>query len=229
MTPVNAVIFDMDGTLVDSEHLTRRTVNAVCRDAGVNGDLLPDARLHGVTWDQIATDLRALFDVLEVTGLDLHHRCHALALAEPPAPIPGVIQALADARDAGLALALATSSNRQAADSLLARPGFEPLTVRVTADDITHSKPDPEIFLLAATKLGVAPERCLVFEDSLAGLRAANAAGMQSVAVLHSCADPPTARRLATHAIRDYTHLPQDFFASLRLCASPEEVKANPQ
>ena len=220
LNPVDAVIFDMDGTLVDSEHLTRLTVNAVCGDAGVNGDLLPDARLHGVTWDQIATDLRALFDVLDVTGLDLHHRCHALALAEPPAPIPGVIQALADARDAGLALALATSSNREAADSLLARPGFEPLTVRVTADDITRSKPDPEIFLLASKQLGVKPARCLVFEDSLAGLRAAVSAGMQSVAVLHSCADPTIARGLSTLAILDYTQLPASFFADLRRAMS---------
>lgn len=220
LNPVDAVIFDMDGTLVDSEHLTRDVVNAACAEAGVDGDAFPDEKLHGVTWDQIATDLRALFPVLDVTGRHLHERCHALAVAQPPHPIPGVLRALAAAQDAGLSLALATSSNREAADSLLARPGFEPLTVRVTADDITHSKPDPEIFLLAATKLGVAPERCLVFEDSLAGLRAANAAGMQSVAVLHSCADPTIARGLSTLAIVDYTQLPASFFADLRRAMS---------
>lgn len=213
---IDALIFDMDGTLVDSEHLTRAAVNAACAEVGVDGDAFPDEKLHGVTWDQIATGLRAQFPGLAVSGAELHRRCHALARAEPPAPVPGVVAALAAARDAGLALALATSSNREGADALLDRPGFEPLGVRVTADDITRSKPDPEIFLLAAERLGVPPDRCMVFEDSIAGLRAARAAGMQSVAVLHACADPARARALASHAITDYTELPPGFFGSVR-------------
>jgi HAD superfamily hydrolase (TIGR01509 family) len=212
---IAAAIFDMDGTLVDSEHLTRRVIDDLFAAHALDASGVRDEDLHGVTWGQIAADLVAGWPPLRgaCSGPILHARCQALWLAEPPPPLPGVIDALRDARAAGLRIALATSSQREAADALLERDGFRgAFDAVVTADDIERSKPDPQIFLLAAERLGVPADRCLVFEDSLAGLRAAAAAGMSSIAVLLRCAAPRIARSLAGGAIVDFSELPDGCF-----------------
>ncbi len=215
---IDAVLFDMDGTLVDSEHLTREVVEELMTEQGLGPSGLPDEGLHGVTWAQIAADLVAAHPALHglCTADDLHARCHRRWLSTPPPAMPGIVEALASARQTGLAIALATSAHGEAVDVLLQRDGFAGrFDARISADDITRSKPDPEIFLLAAERLGVAPERCLVFEDSLAGLRAAAAAGMASVAVLLRSADRDQARALATRAVVDFTELEPDFFGAI--------------
>lgn len=214
---IDAVIFDMDGTLVDSEHLTIQVVQALLSEHGLP-TALDETRLHGVTWAQIAADLVEEHPVLvgRCTGDLLHRRCHALWLASPPPTMPGIERALAAAADAGLRRAIATSSNAEAVDVLTRRDGWAGVfDVRVTADDISRSKPDPEIFLLAAERLGVPPGRCLVFEDSLAGLQAAKSAGMPRVAVLLRSADPARARALSDLAIVDYERLDPSFFGAI--------------
>lgn len=216
---IDAVLFDMDGTVVDSEHLTREVVEALMQERGLGPSGIPDEGLHGVTWAQIAADLVAAWPDLAArcSGDDLHARCHRRWLATPPPAMPGIVAALAAASEAGLAVALATSAHGEAADVLLAREGFVGrFDARVSADDIERSKPDPEIFLVAASRLGVLPGRCLVFEDSLAGLRAAAAAGMDSVGVLLRTADRARARALATATVTDFTDLPAGFFSSIR-------------
>ncbi len=215
---IDAVIFDMDGTLIDSEHLTVEVVQAMLSEHGLPTEV-DETRLQGVTWDQIAADLVAEHPTLApvCTGDVLHRRCHARWLGVPPPPMPGVEQAIAAAAAAGLPVAIATSSNAEAVSALRSRPGWGDLfDVEVTADDISRSKPDPEIFLLAAERLDVAPARCLVFEDSLAGLRAAGAAGMWRVAVVLRSADPNQARRLADRSIADYRDLEPGFFEAIR-------------
>ncbi len=216
---VDALVFDMDGTLVDSEHLTRVLVDDLLRDAGLPTDSVDDTELHGVTWAQIAATLLDRHPSLQgrCTPELLHRGWHALWCGSPPVPVPGVVDALKAAKAAGLPLALATSSNGESARSLLDREGFvDVFDAVVTADDIQRSKPDPEIFLLAAERLGIAPARTLVFEDSLAGLRGAKAAGMRSVAVLLRSAAPEQARDLSARAIVDYRDLEPGFFEALR-------------
>jgi HAD superfamily hydrolase (TIGR01509 family) len=213
---IRAVLLDMDGTLVDSEHLTREVVEAFAQEHGAAESGIPDERLHGVTWHAIAADLEGRLG-LPCSGDDLHRRCHARWLASPPPPVPGVTRALRAARAAGLSLVLATSSHREAAETLLARPDFAGLfDASVTADDIQRSKPDPQIFLLAAERVGVPPAACLVFEDSLAGLRAAAAAGMASVAVLLRSSAPAQAREMAAVSIVDFGDLEPGFFERIR-------------
>jgi beta-phosphoglucomutase-like phosphatase (HAD superfamily) len=91
---------------------------------------------------------------------------------------------LGDARDLGLGRAVASSSSCGWVEGWLVRHGIrELLDVVVARDDVTNVKPDPELFLLAARRLGVAPESCVVFEDSPNGMRAALTAGMHCVAV----------------------------------------------
>ena len=98
--------------------------------------------------------------------------------------LPGVETLLQDARELGLARAVASSSSCGWVESWLGRHGIRDLLdVVVARDDVTNVKPDPELFLLAARRLEVAPADCLVFEDSPNGMRAALAAGMRCVAV----------------------------------------------
>jgi HAD superfamily hydrolase (TIGR01509 family) len=109
----------------------------------------------------------------------------ASARASDPQPLlPGVEALLGDARGLGLARGVASSSSCGWVEGWLVRHGIrEMVDVVVARDDVTNVKPDPELFLLAARRLGAAPAGCVVFEDSPNGMRAALAAGMRCVAV----------------------------------------------
>jgi len=101
--------------------------------------------------------------------------------------MPGVEALLLDARARGLGRAVASSSSCGWVDGWLRRHGIRDLLdVVVARDDVRRTKPDPELFLLAASRLGVEPGACVVFEDSPNGMRAAVAAGMRCVAVLNA-------------------------------------------
>jgi HAD superfamily hydrolase (TIGR01509 family) len=105
-------------------------------------------------------------------------------LCEARSLLPGVETLLRDARDLGLRRAVASSSSCGWVEGWLVRHGIRDLLdVVVARDDVSQVKPDPELFLLAARRLGVEPARCVVFEDSPNGMRAALAAGMRCVGV----------------------------------------------
>lgn len=105
--------------------------------------------------------------------------------------LPGVEALLNDAKALGLGRAVASSSSCGWVDGWLRRHGIrELLDVVVARDDVRRVKPDPELFLLAASRLGRAPSTCLVFEDSPNGMRAALAAGMRCVAVPNALTRP---------------------------------------
>ena len=215
---VEAVIFDMDGTLVDSEPFTAVSVEAMLEAEGISDSELDPTCFFGRTWQAISDELIArhpqLADRCSPEILDARFlQCWQQT---PPPPIPGALSALAAARACG-PTALATSSHRSAVDALLAQLDLEQsLDVIVSAEDFARSKPDPECFLLAAHRLGIKPQACLVFEDSLAGLQAAQAAGMQAVAITHRTPDIEAARALSDLAVTDYHGLPPDFFSKSR-------------
>ena len=102
-------------------------------------------------------------------------------------PLIGLPEFLQQARAAGMRLGVATAADLVNAAFVLEGIGLRQVfDVIVTADDITRGKPDPEIFLLAAQRLGVPPGRCLVFEDAPMGIEAARRAGMLAVALTTS-------------------------------------------
>jgi HAD superfamily hydrolase (TIGR01509 family) len=184
--PVEAVVFDMDGVLVDSECLFRDAMMEVTR---VQGRELPHAvfmRLVGGPRDQnrqvILDHFGADFDfetwVTAANALALARMAKALPLK------PGVRE-LMDALDAaGLPMAVATSAGRGAVDRELGPTGLiSRFAAIITRDDCAHGKPHPDPFLLAAERLGMAPEACLALEDSHNGVRSAAAAGMMTIMI----------------------------------------------
>lgn len=175
---VTAVLFDMDGTLVDSTHMVEETWREFSRMNHADPAAVIDFAHGRPSRDTIA---RFSADPLRIgEWIDWITKAEGERFTEVTA-IPGaleVVRALPSDR-----WAVVTSALREPARERLLQNGFPDPAVLIGADDVTHGKPDPEGFLAAASALGVEASACVVFEDSVAGLRAAIAAGCTAVAV----------------------------------------------
>jgi len=184
--PVEAVLFDMDGLLLDTEVIYIRAMQAA---AGTLGREMPMDFCHsmvGVPSRECNLMIEALYgEGFSIEEFRRHYSVHVRGLLEGGIPHkPGVVELLDYLAGRGLPLAVATSSGRSTAESHLGKAGllgrFKALATR---DDVEHPKPRPDIYLEAARRLGVAPERCIAFEDSNIGLEAAHAAGTMAFMV----------------------------------------------
>ena len=194
---IEAVIFDCDGTLVDSEPLARAAWERMLAPYGYAiGDEeypglvgLPYARVHGYFAERIdgLPDAGAFWE-------DYSAALFALIDGELVA-FEDALEAVAALRERGVAVAVASSSPRARLDRTLRRAGLEgAFAVSVAGDEIEHGKPAPDMFLAVADRLGVAPAACAVIEDSAPGVAAGLAAGMRTVAIVR---DGEDAARLA--------------------------------
>lgn len=173
----DAVIFDMDGTLIDSTPAVVRAWTTWAEEFGVSAEAL--AGQHGVPSGATVRALlpadhheRASMRIDELELEDLHDIV----------VLPGAAEALATLATAKNAIA--TSCTMPLAQARISAAGLVAPSVLVTADQVRHGKPAPDPFLLAAKKLGVDPTRCLVVEDAPKGLQAAHAAGCHTLAVI---------------------------------------------
>lgn len=183
MQVLEAVIFDMDGTLVDSERVSQEAWKRAARDLGIE---LPGELIHSFI-GRTAHSVHAL--MVEHLGGDdeLAKECFRLHLVHFDqicetglTLMPGAREALDELHAAGYPLALATSTYRSKAIPRLDRFGLRDMFASITTgDEIENGKPAPDIFLLAAERMGVAPARCAVIEDSHNGVRSGHAAGAQ--------------------------------------------------
>jgi len=180
-----AVTFDMDGLLVDSEPLWFLAESAVMARLGADWGPADQHALVGGSLGTTVTYLIAKAGQAAdpaVVGRWLMETMVELVSTRPLAVLPGTAELLAEVQAAGLPHALVTSSVPAVVDAVLARLDVR-FDVIISGGDVTHTKPDPEGYLLAAAKLGVAPRRCMALEDSPNGVAAAEAAGFRVVAV----------------------------------------------
>jgi HAD superfamily hydrolase (TIGR01509 family) len=183
----DAVIFDMDGVLIDSEPLHYRVANRVLSVDGLSDmDRKDYERFLGTTVEAMFEALNDQYHLRRSLAEFVAHYDQALlaALEEPREPSAGVKLLIARLRSLGLQLAVASSSRRAWVDATLRSIGlWTAFDTVVSGDDVQHGKPDPEIYLLAAERLGVRPERCLAIEDSPNGVQSARSAGMAVLGV----------------------------------------------
>jgi HAD superfamily hydrolase (TIGR01509 family) len=183
---ITALIFDFDGLLVDTETPAFASWQLMYREYGheLTLDLWQGAlgTMHGFdALDHLESLVGRPLD--RVADMARRQRLKADMSADQPL-LPGVIDILAQAQALGLPRAVASSSDRAWVEGWLERHGIRASFECVrTADDVTLTKPAPDLFLSAADCLGTPPEQCLVFEDSPNGILAARAAGMRCVAV----------------------------------------------
>ncbi len=182
---VRAVIWDMDGVIIDSAEEHRQAWQRLAHEEGVR---FSDADFWS-TFGKRDDDIITL-----VWGVQSPERLQALAdrkeayfralIRETAAPLPGSIELLRGLHEAGFAQALASSApveNIRLISEVLGLGHY--LTALVSGETVAHGKPAPDIFLKAAGELGIVPSQCLVIEDAVAGVKAAHAAGMRCIAV----------------------------------------------
>jgi HAD superfamily hydrolase (TIGR01509 family) len=186
LQPFEAAIFDMDGTLLDTEALFRTIVFDVCNELGFEMTDAVHLSLVGGSHERTRQLLVDSFGVAFPYGLfDEMCRTNMRQRSHGGVPVKaGAVEFLSELKRRGIPIAVATSSRLPHAQHHLTATGlFELFDTVVTRDDVTHPKPHPEPYLTAANRLGIDPARCIALEDSHAGVRAAHAAGMQTIMV----------------------------------------------
>ncbi|MHC4178313.1 MAG: HAD family hydrolase, partial [Planctomycetota bacterium] len=180
-----AVIFDMDGVLVDTYQAHYRSWLAMAEPEGLSFTEAEFAPTFGRTSREIIAYFwgDGRYTDAEIAALDEQKEATFRRFIEADFPaMPGADGLLKELHDAGLALAVGSSGPPENIELVLEKLGACGLfQAVVTGMEVTRGKPDPQVFLIAAERLGVPPARCAVIEDAPAGVAAANAAGMTSI------------------------------------------------
>jgi HAD superfamily hydrolase (TIGR01509 family) len=183
---LRAVLFDMDGTLVETEEYWGEALFALARRLG--GQLSAEAR-RATVGSSMRTSMEILYGDIGVTRSEAELSADARWVEDSTAELlargitwrPGAADLLMSVREAGLATALVTTTPRRIADIVLTAIrddlGSDPFDLTICGDEVPARKPDPAPYLMAMDALGVLPEECVVVEDSQAGIAAGLAAG----------------------------------------------------
>ena len=179
-----AVIFDLDGVLIDSEQLWNGSKEALVRETGGRWRDEAPTVMMGMSSPEWAAYLQELGVPMDTEAIsrDVVRRMEEGYRRELPL-LPGAVDAVEALADRW-PLGLASSSNREVIDLVLGLSGFgDAFRVTVSSEEVERGKPAPDVYLAAARRLGVEPAECVAIEDSSNGLRSAAAAGMTVIAV----------------------------------------------
>jgi beta-phosphoglucomutase len=181
-----AAIWDVDGTLVDTAELHFQAWQAACREKGRDFTRSDFTATFGQRNPEIIRTLFGeRFTPEEIAAFgDRKEIFYRSAASKGVELLPGARRLVEELHRAGLAQAIGSSAPRANLDLILRITGIARFfDTEIRSEDTQRGKPDPQVFLLAAERLGVAPAHCVVFEDAVAGVQAARAGGMKCVAV----------------------------------------------
>ncbi|MGX7679705.1 HAD family hydrolase [Jatrophihabitans sp. DSM 45814] len=207
MSSLQAVLWDMDGTLVDTEPYW---IAAEYRLVGAFGGEWNDEHAHALVGNPLLVSAAYIrkHGGVELPLDDIVERLLAEVIADTrqyTAWRPGVLGLLSELHDVGVPCAMVTMSYRSLAEAVNEQlpPGtFQSL---VTGDEVTRGKPDPEAYLVAARRLNADPTRCIAIEDSPAGIRSAEAAGCVTIAVPNQVPIKPVTSRIIVDSLAGVT------------------------
>ncbi len=188
MAKFKALLFDLDGTLVDSEHFHFNTWNELLAESNIQLEYTDFLKNYaGIPLPGNAQRLKELYAIETPLEL-LISRKEDLTVERLKTSVIGLMPHVQETLDfflgKGIKMALVTASKRADVDEMFRKNGLNKyFDLMITRSDVTNSKPDPESYNLAVERLGLEKSECLVFEDTLNGLRAAKAAGLTCFAI----------------------------------------------
>lgn len=206
---IDAIIFDMDGSLVDSMWIWHEIDIEYLGRFGIEVPQGMQSKIEGMSFHETAVYFKEHFpipDTLDEIKRTWNEMAWDKYLHEVPLK-PGIPEFLAGCRERGLRLGIATSNSRELVENIAKVHRLrEYFTCIVTGSEVERGKPSPDIYFAAAKGLGTACERCLVFEDIIPGIRAGKNAGMKVCAVedAYSVPDRDAKKELADYYIEDY-------------------------
>jgi HAD superfamily hydrolase (TIGR01509 family) len=208
---IEAVVFDLDGVLIQSEEVWDEVRGAYVVERGGRYDAGVQRAMMGMSspeWSRYLHETAGVPDTPDEISAEVVRRLLQAYRTQLPL-IDGAVETVRSLADA-FTLALASSSNRPVIDAVLAASGLaECFAANVSSEEVARGKPAPDVYLEAARRLGIAPGRCAAVEDSHGGIRAARAAGTRVIAIPNPTYPPdPEALSLADvtiHSLRDLT------------------------
>lgn len=213
MSPIRAVLWDLDGTLVDSGDYHWRSWRTVMEAQGLPLTYEQFLASFGQRNDRILAGWLgpgATPERMQRIGDAKEAEYRRIARTEGLTALPGALRWARTLHESGWKQAIATSAPRANADVMLDATGLAPyFDVVIAAEDVSVGKPDPQVFLTAASRLGATPSRSIVVEDAAAGIEAARRAGMKSIGV------SATATLPANLFVRSLMDLPANAFDAL--------------
>ena len=215
--PCFGAIFDWDGVIIDSAELHEQSWHRLA--TGLGKPIAPGSFLRGFGMKSawiIEKIHRWATEPAEVARLtDRKEALYREIVAQSEiAPLPGAVTWLERLHEAGVPCAVASSTHRLNIEAVLDRIGLQnAFRAIVSAEDVDHGKPNPEVFAKAAERLKISPDRCVVFEDAHVGIEAARAAGMKVVAV--ATTHSPEELKAADLVVRRLDELTVEQVASL--------------
>ncbi|MFI9587073.1 HAD family hydrolase [Streptomyces sp. NPDC052236] len=204
----HGVIFDLDGVIVDTEHLWEESWAAYCAGHGTAWTREDTATVQGMSAPEWAAHIAALLgdphSADQVNGACVGYVVNAVAAGRGPL-MTGARELVLAVSDL-VPVAVASSAARRVIDAVLTHHGLaEVLATTVSSEEVPHGKPSPDVYAEAARRIGVAAGRAVAVEDSGNGVRAAHAAGLHVVAIPNRVYPPsPAALGLADHIAADH-------------------------